>query len=258
MTAPPLLGWRVLVPRPTGQEHALCAALATLGAESAAIPALSIDVLIGSARRLAQAQVVAIKACHQLIFVSANAVRHAVALAHELGEDITAWPPCHAVGPATATALAAEGISALSPLVGASGRALAQRPELQQLDGQRLMIIRGSGGRRWLGDTLSSRGAELSYCEVYQRGCPKSSAMPLRRCLRTGRLNAAIATSAAMLDNLLMLAGAEVSTLRALPLCVPGQRLLERSRAAGFQQVAAAPNAAAESLVSALAEVFIP
>ena len=254
--ATPLVGWRVLVPRPAGQERSLCAALAALGAESEVIAALCIEALAGRARRQAAAQLAALGECRHIIFVSANAVRCAVALARELGCGTAGWPPCYAVGPATAAALAAEGLSALAPVVGASGRALAQRPELQRLDGQRVMIVRGYGGRRGLGDTLVGRGAELDYCEVYRRGCPEASAAPLQRCLRAGRLDAAIATSAAMLDNLLRLADGEAGALRALPLCVPSQRLLGQARTAGFQQVATAPTAAAKSLAGTLAQAF--
>ncbi len=256
MSGGALSGWRVLVPRPVGQERTLCAALADFGAESETIPALSIDALSGRARQRALAQLARFDNCQHIIFVSANAVRYAVALAHELGDGISHWPPCHAIGPATAAALSAAGLSVLEATDGAGGQALVQRPKLQQLDGQTVMIVRGCGGRRWLGKTLSARGAELSYCEVYRRGCPEASAAPLQHCLSNGQLDATIATSAAMLDNLVQLAGDEVAALRSLPLCVPGQRLHDHSCAANFQRIAVAPTAAAKPLARALAQAF--
>ena len=44
---------------------------------------------------------------------------------------------------------------------------------LGALAGKNIFIIRGKGGRALLGDTLSARGAQVNYVEVYKRALPE-------------------------------------------------------------------------------------
>lgn len=62
-----------------------------------------------------------------------------------------------------------SGRAVLYPEQGNDSSALLALPELQTMAGQRVLIVRGEGGRAQLGETLAARGAAVGYAEVYRR-----------------------------------------------------------------------------------------
>lgn len=108
---------------------------------------------------------------HGAMMVSVNA-------AHYFAKQARAWAPqaamprCRwfAVGPVSAKAISdVVQRPVCCPWRQHNSDALLALPELQQVEGQRWLIIRGHGGRELFADTLRARGAELTYLEVYQR-----------------------------------------------------------------------------------------
>jgi uroporphyrinogen-III synthase len=108
-----------------------------------------------------------------------------------------------AVGKKTAQALVNNGINAtLVPSDTFNSEALLALPELQQVSGQKISIIRGEGGRELLKDALSQRGAEVAYVDVYRRSCPRLSLLPLVKFLDEQTLAIILLTSEESLFNL--------------------------------------------------------
>jgi uroporphyrinogen-III synthase len=104
-----------------------------------------------------------------VIFISQNAVVYGLSLLTDY------WPqwPIHlrwyGVGAATGQMLNSFGIDCRVPQ-DYSSEGLLALAELQQVAGQRVLIVRGAGGgREWLHDELQSRGAKVDYLAVYQR-----------------------------------------------------------------------------------------
>lgn len=174
MTSPcPLAGRRVLVTRPAHQAESLCQRIAAMGGVPVRLPLLVIEPAPDP--RSARQALDAGRDAHWLIFTSVNAVTQALALRPDLLRRSRARVA--AIGPATAQALARAGRA--PDLVPSGGgyrsEVLLDHPELMQMVGRHVLIVRGSSGRALLGDTLRSRGAEVAYAGVYRRVCPAVS-----------------------------------------------------------------------------------
>lgn len=107
-----------------------------------------------------------------------GAMMVSVNAAHFFAEQADAWAPdlmmprCRwfAVGPVSAAAIArVVARPVVCPWREHNSDALLALPELQQISGQRWLIIRGRNGRELFADTLRARGAQVDYLEVYER-----------------------------------------------------------------------------------------
>jgi len=186
------------------------------------------------------------------VFVSANAVEFGVG-------DPARWPASLtplAPGPGTAEALAAVGIgNARMPATTYDSEGLLALPELQQVEGKRVIVFRGDGGRETLGDALRARGATVDYVACYRRAAPSTSSDGLVAALRGGRVHAITITSSEGLDNLLAALGADArATIARVPLFVPHPRIAAHARERGLAAVATPGSDA--GLIAGLLEWF--
>lgn len=120
--------------------------------------------------------------------------------------------------------------------------------QMPQLQGQRILIFRGHGGRALLGDTLVHRGAQIRYVEIYQRQIPPHP--PLNE-QQINSLDAITISSNEGLDNLVTLME-DPSLLIDVPLIVPSSRAKTLARQHGFKTIISAENATDEAMFSAL------
>jgi uroporphyrinogen-III synthase len=157
----------VLVTRPEAQAAPLARRLAAAGARVYRLPAIELRPRDDLAAQ--RAALGPIDRFHWIVFVSANAVRFGVRLLDERRDLRLA-----AVGPATAAALNHAGFRvALVPSGGYGSESLLASPEFGHVQGQRILIVRGDAGRELLAEELGTRGAEVSYAEVYERRCAR-------------------------------------------------------------------------------------
>ncbi len=156
-------GLKILVTRPAGQATTLINAIQEKGGIAHSFPLIEIRPATRSPDNLAR-----ISDYDWVIFVSRNAVECAWPLlpVSVLPESVK----LAAVGQATASALEQNGCPAnLVPSNHFDSEGLLAMPELAELTGKQILIVRGQSGREMLSESLRSRGAHVDYAEVYQR-----------------------------------------------------------------------------------------
>ena len=234
----PLNDVRVLVTRPAHQAENLCRLLEEQGGTPIRFPTLAIAALENTLA--IQAGLAQWTSYQWLIFISANAVTmHSY---YSVDDKIKKLKSVQiaAIGKATAEALLLAGLPVdLVPEQGYDSEAVLAMPAMQQMQGQRCLIIRGLGGREELATTLRSRGAVVDYLEVYQRIMPSIDRSDVNRLLAQNELDVITITSVTALQNLLiMLAESYHQRLFLTPLVVISDRIRHIAADIGFKRIA--------------------
>lgn len=242
--------FRVLVTRPAGPaSDGLCKALASEGYEVFSQPLLTLqglDQLLPHQRRLLQR----LDEYQHVIFVSTNAVRFGVAQIESFWPQLPVGLNWYAVGAATARVLAERGIEAATPERHMTSEGLLALPALQSVDDQRVLIVKGEGGRGMLRSELVARGSRVDELACYRRGRPEVSRDVLLRRLQDWGIDIILVSSGEGLTNLLLLlTRAETTKLNVV---VPSQRVARIAREAGCAQVLVANNASDAAMLQAL------
>lgn len=228
MPEPELAGLRVLVTRPADQADDLCRLIGAAGGIPVRLPTL--EILLAADPPAVHATLERLDRYSLAIFVSANAVEHFVAML-----DRQALPQSlrlAAVGRRTAQALTQHlHRPIITPATEFNSEGLLALPELSDVAGHHVLIVRGDGGRELLGETLRARGAAVDYIEVYRRGRPAGDLRPVQ-----DNIDFITTTSNEALQNLFDMAANEEQRawLRSLPLLVFSRRGIELARRLGF------------------------
>lgn len=244
----------VLVTRPANQSEQLCRLLETSGCTPLVLPTLAIEPL---APAEPTATLRAALPCDLAIFISANAVRHALPVIAAAG-GLAAQCPVAAVGAASAAALRAAGFSdVLVPDMRFDSEGLLALPELGAVAGRRVVIFRGEEGRRLLAQTLAARGAEVREVVCYRRRTAVDQAPQLAAWLAEGAIAVLTATSRAGYGALVELAGPQAAALAGLPLAVLAPALAEHARACGHRGPIASAELATDAALAAAVRQLI-
>ena len=248
-----LKGLHVIVTRPARQAAPLCALIRAAGGEPLLLPAM--EILPPENPGPARALLTRLADFDIALFVSTNAVEQAAPLIAEHG-----GPPdslrLGAVGQRTAAALRQHfgrtDIEAPPPY---NSEAWLTLPALHDIQGKRILIVRGAGGREFLADSLRGRGARVDYAEVYRRAEPRHGLDAVLKLQQPAALVAVIVTSNEGLQNLIKMAGeAHRAWLLNTQLVVISPRTAELARELGFRRAAlVAARASDEAMVEALA-----
>lgn len=221
---------RVLVTRPVEQAVNLANLVKQHGGEPVLFPLLQIEPIEPAEAGKALFD----KLGHDdlLIFVSANAVRCAQ---QYFVNKAPASLSIAAIGRGTANELARLGVKAgLVPGKSQDSEALLAMPELKNVKGRHVVIVRGEGGREKLAETLRARGAEVDYAEVYRRVAPD---VRISSYISTDKVDVITITSGEALTNLAEMAKQQdQSWLFEKPLVVIHDRIAQRAMQLGFNK----------------------
>jgi uroporphyrinogen-III synthase len=160
MLTPAADGFSVLITRPAGRADSLLAGLEQLGICHSYQPLITTQQVM-----LKPKDKTALQDAELLVFVSIAAV---TCLENQF--DLTRLPqPLFAVGRTTATALEKACKRAVTAPLDQRSEGLLALPELQQVAGRHVTIVRGNAGRELIKQGLLARGAKVSYVQSYKR-----------------------------------------------------------------------------------------
>ena len=253
------MSWRLLLTRPEEDCAALAQSLAAAGYFGHCVPLLATEALPETPAL--RSRFLDFDHYDAVVVVSKTAARLGL---HYL-DHFWPQPPIRqqwfAVGAATGAPLEHFGLAARWPSHGDDSEALLALPEweaLLEIPGTRVAILRGEGGRAWLGDQLRERGAQVDYIELYRRTFPDYPAHFLRQQFETHALNGWMVSSGEGLQRLLTLAADDWPRLASMPLFVPSARVAELATQAGALDVRNCRGASASALLTCLAETAPP
>ncbi len=264
MSQESLTGLHILITRPSAQAAPWALQLQKLGATTSSQAMLEICPLADSdAKQSAKNTVMRLDEYQKVIFVSQNAVNFGIS------EIDTYWPQLpadisfFAVGASTAELLADKlnglGGNISYPGQAMNSEALLALPALENIDkDEKILIVRGRGGRTHLGSSLEARGALVDYCEIYERRAPEKVDAKRIAAFKNSMLTPIISVhSGETLDNLYKAIATYTSEetlhwLQRTPLLLPGARVAHIAKNLAFKHIIVAENATNESMIEAL------
>ena len=243
----------ILVTRPEPAAAELVTRLRTHGRHAWSLPL--IEFTPGRDLDALPQKLAALRAGDLVFLLSRQAIRYAHPALQRGG---TAWPgdvDYYAIGRSTALALhTVSGLPVDYPHAQETSDALIQLNRLQKVAGKRALILRGNGGRELLAETLLERGADVSFCECYQRCNKQYDGATEGRRWRDRGITTLVVTSGEMLQQLFSLFPAidREEWLLHCRLLVVSERLATLAGELGWQDIQVADGADNDALLRAL------
>ena len=221
----------ILITRPTSQAKKLTSLVQKAGFQPILFPTLEVKALQNQTKK---------SRYDVIIFISANAVDHAMPVLDQIEHDSSLV--C-AVGSATAKRLQHWGMAVdVYPKDKASSEALLAMPKISHLNNQDVLIFRGKGGRETLKLGLEKHNNRVEYIEVYERVTPETTPQHHQSLLTITDHNGVITiTSIQSLESMLDLANkidaTSLQRLKQVPIVVLSSRIGDFAISVGFSQV---------------------
>lgn len=243
----------ILVTRPSPAADQLVSRLRSYGQAAWAFPL--IEFTPGRQLDLLPDRLDALRSGDLVFLLSQHAVHYANPAITRVGKI---WPTSlnyYAIGRSTALAMhAVSGCPITWPHEQEISEVLIQLPELQQVAGRKVLILRGNGGRELLGETLHNRGAQVEFIECYQRCAKHYHGAEEGRRWRDRGIDTLVVTSGEMLQQLYALFPVidRDAWLLHCRLVVVSERLATLARDLGWANVCVAGGADNDALLRAL------
>ena len=225
---------RILITRPNEQADSLCKLISNHGGVSVRFPTIKIQPIVRTDKLIKRFD--EISKYDFIIFISRNAAK--ITIDHFIGNiDVFIDTQIIAIGPGTAEELATRGLTdIICPGSQTDSKALLDLKEMQsnKIANKQILIIRGTGGRELLADSLETRGANINYVEVYKRCLPEYGKHEIGNAWYKKKPDVVVVTSNEILNNLINLLSDDKKKLFSTPLVTMSERIAERARKEGF------------------------
>ena len=213
----------VAITRPTNQAKKLTQLIEAAGGNVIPFPLIEIAAL-DDVTQFEQI-ITDINDYDWMLFISSNAVQNS--MPRLIKQGIPKHLKFAAIGPTTAETLKDFGIDeVLIPKDRFDSESLLSLPAMQDMQGKRVMLVRGIGGRDVLANTLTQRGAQVTFAECYQRINPQTNCDVLAQAFAKQQLQRIVVTSSEAMRYLLTMAG-DTEWLKQVTLCVNHSRVAE-------------------------------
>ena len=263
----------VLATRPERQNHAWNQSLLDAGYRVVNAPMLAIEPVADEAGvRAIKNQILKLDEYDLCIFVSQNAVHEGFKWIDQYWPQFPLGVICFGVGQKTTNAIRASierqgGLP--NGVVTAVGDALTSEellelPLMREVNGKKILIFRGCGGRTKIHTLLSQRGALVENCELYvrQKQSPEANASVVVY-MDSGH---SVLTELKKIEEHLIVPLFSGETLlsfhewaqscfiewSSIPLVLPSERVAKQAHALNFNRITVAKNAAESSMLSAI------
>ncbi|CAH1539476.1 Uroporphyrinogen-III synthase [Vibrio rotiferianus] len=238
----------VLVTRPGEQGMALCSLLERHGKTAIHHPLIDIIADLSDTQLSKY-----IESAQIIIAVSQHAVQCAEQILRNHAKSWSKQAIYLAVGQKTAHYLSKCTQQKVHYPQVSDSEHLLQLPELDNVDKQTVLILRGNGGRELIKDALVRRGAKVHYCETYKREFIPFDPVSCVSQWKTQQINQIIITSGEQLDYLCrQLSPEQLAWLNQQELYIPSQRIADIAIQRGFTQVRCTGSASNQELLAAL------
>lgn len=240
MLPKPLTGFGIVITRPTDQAQTLSQSIQAAGGEAFHFPLIEIAALDDTnafTQTIAQ-----LDQFDFVIFISSNAVQNAMPFISKRWPNLPTKCTFAAIGPVTAQALKEFSVQhVLTPQDRFDSESLLALADMQHMQGKKVLIVRGVGGRELLANTLQARGAEVQFAECYRRVNPQQNLDFLLALTQKNACHALVITSSEAMQHYLTMLNltrlnnlklesqraAEYDALRSLKICVNHARIAE-------------------------------
>ena len=243
-----LVNIRALVTRPKEQAEVLAQQIKALGGQSWVMPMMKIEPYPESQE--IRSKVLQLDQYHKVIVISHHAARLGMEHIEIYWPQMPVGVDWYAIGEKTRKTLADYEVVSACPDQALDSEVLLSLPDFQSVAGEKILLLKGKGGRELLKDSLTAAGAQVDELELYQRQRPDYSSKQLNGLITTHDINVILTSSGEVLAN----------TAHFLPpsLCehchviVPSERVGELARNMGFTRVHNAQGAGNSAMLSAM------
>lgn len=227
-----LLNLTVLNTRPSNSNYVLSKQINSLGGNAIELPLINIKPTKNWQNDLPNLNEIKI-----IIFFSANAVEYFFT---SLANEIT-FPKnlkVIAIGKATADTLLQYKIKEVKIPKYATSESLITLPSLKTIKGQKILLVKGQGGRTVVEKELFRRGGNIFVVKVYKRIQPVYTREYINT-IQKNKIDIILFTSVEAIHNLFSILEENKSSWLSKPCIVISERIAEVSKSLGMQTIVA-------------------